>query len=67
MLIKNSFHLVETCTNCENDKAHVIHADRNSRAWTDIGIQHCKSVIDAVITFKVYNSSDLELEEKKKK
>jgi hypothetical protein len=49
------------------NKAHVIHADRNCRAWSEIRIQHCKSVIDLVITFKIYNSSDLEPEKKKKK
>jgi hypothetical protein len=67
MLIKNSFHLIKTCTNCENDKAHVTHADRNSRAWTEIGIRHCKGVIDAVTTFKIHNFSNLELEKKIKK
>lgn len=66
MLIKNSFHLIEICINCENDKAHVTHADRNSRAWTEIGIQHDESVTDTVIIFKVYNSSNSELGRKRK-
>jgi hypothetical protein len=66
MLIKNSFHLIEMCINCETDEAHVTHADRNSRNWIKIGIQHSKSVIEAV-TFKTYNSSNLKLEEEKEK